>query len=186
MRPIVSAILALSMLLLVAACSSSPAAGGPEAVAQDALAKVEAKDIEGLRGLACAGQEDLIRDQLSLAGMVPGSDLLAGLDLQVVLDAVAVDVADVEIGAAVTDGDVAQVPLSGTMKVTFNADAMRPILEQLLESQGATMTDDQLDALLKTLESYGQDVPVDQSLRLVREAGAWKICQEELTAPAPS
>ena len=42
------------------------------------------------------------------------------------------------------------------------------------------MTDEQLDALLKTLESYGQDVPVDQSLRLVREDGAWKICQDEL------
>jgi hypothetical protein len=184
MRSIVAALLALS--LLVAACSSAPAAGGPEAVVRDALAKVAAKDLDGLRGLACAGQEDLIRDQLSLEGMVPGSDMLAGLDLQAVLDAVAVDVADVEIGAAATDGDVAQVPLTGTMKVTFDADAMRPILTQLLESQGATMTDEQLDALLKTLESYGQDVPVAQTVRLVREDGSWKICQDELTAPAPS
>ena len=181
MRSTVAAILALA--LLVAACSSAPAAGGPEAVVQDALAKVAAKDVEGLRGLACAGQEDLIRDQLSLAGMVPGSDLLAGLDLQGVMDAVAIDVADVKIGTATTDGDVAEVPVTGTVKVTFDAEAMRPILRQLLESQGASMTDEQLDALLKTLESYGQDVPLDQAIRLVREDAAWKICQDAVSVP---
>jgi len=185
MRSLVGALLAL--VILLAACGGgSPAADGPEAVVQDALARVAAKDLDGLRGLACAGQEDLIRDQLSLEEMVPGSDLLGGLDLDALLDAVAVDVAEVDIGIAATVGDVAQVPVSGEMKVTFNAEAMRPILRQLLESQGATMTDEQLDALLKTLESYGQDVPVDQMIRLVREGGTWKICQDSLEVPAGS
>jgi hypothetical protein len=58
---------------------------------------------------------------------------------------------------------------------------MKPILVRVLEQQGTTMTDAQIDALLKTLEAYGQDVPVDQSVRLVRESGAWKICQEQAT-----
>jgi len=48
------------------------------------------------------------------------------------------------------------------------------------------MTDEQLDALLKTLEAYGQDVPVDQTVRLVRESGAWKICQDTIEVPAAS
>ena len=48
------------------------------------------------------------------------------------------------------------------------------------------MTDAQLDALLKTLETYGQDVPVDQTIRLVREGGAWKICQDAIDVPAAS
>ena len=64
------------------------------------------------------------------------------------------------------------------MKVTFDKEAMRPILRQVLEQQGTTMTDEQLDALLETLESYGQDLPLDESVRLVREDGAWKICQD--------
>jgi hypothetical protein len=177
----------LSLALLLAACGgSAPAPGGSEAVVTDALAKAAAKDLDGLRGLACAGQEDLIRDQLSLTGMVPGSDLFAGVDMQAVLDAVNVDVGGVKVGAATTDGDVALVPLSGSMKVTFDAEAMRPVLRKVLESQGSSMTDEQLDALLKTLESYGQDVPVDQTVRLVREGGNWKVCQETLQAPAAS
>ena len=70
--------------------------------------------------------------------------------------------------------------------MTFDAAAMRPILRQVLESQGTTMTDEQLDALLKTLASYGQDIPLDQSVRLVRESGTWKICQEDVTVPSAS
>ena len=76
--------------------------------------------------------------------------------------------------------------MTGTIKVTFDAAAMRPILRQLLDQQGTTMTDEQLDALLKTLESFGQDVPVDQIVRLVREDGDWKICQDTIEVPAAS
>jgi hypothetical protein len=39
------------------------------------------------------------------------------------------------------------------------------------------MTDEQLDALLAGLEAYGQSVPLDTDVRLVREDGAWKVCQ---------
>ena len=48
------------------------------------------------------------------------------------------------------------------------------------------MSDDQLDSLLKTLATYGQDVPIEESIRLVRESGAWKICQESVEVPAAS
>lgn len=179
------AVLALS--LAVAACGAqAPEPGGPEAVVEDAIGRVAAKDVEGLRALACAGQQDLILEQLSLAGLVGGAELIEGLDLQALLDAVAVNVDDVEVGKAVTDADTAQVPVEGSLKVTFDAEAMRPFLRQLLEGRGTSMTDQQLDGLLTTLESYGQDVPLEESVRLVRENGAWKICQDTLEAPAAS
>ncbi len=184
-RRLVGAIAALAVALAVAACAPGAPADGPGAVVTDALAKVAAKDIEGLRPLACAGQEDRIRDQLGLPGGI-GGDLLPGLDTQALLDAVSLGVGDVKAGEAVIDGDVAEVPVTGTLKVTFDAAAMRPILRQVLDQQGTTMTDEQLDALLKTLESFGQDVPVDQTVRLVREGGAWKICQDTLEVPAAS
>ncbi|MDQ1322871.1 MAG: hypothetical protein QG587_205, partial [Chloroflexota bacterium] len=78
----------------------------------DALAKVAAKDIEGLRPLACAGQEDRIRDQLGLPGGV-GGELLPGLDTQALLDAVQLGVGDVKAGEASIEGDVAEVPVTG-------------------------------------------------------------------------
>jgi hypothetical protein len=184
-RRLVVAIAALAVALAVAACAPEAPADGPGAVVTDALAKVAAKDIEGLRPLACAGQEDRIRDQLGLPGGI-GGELLPGLDTQALLDAVSLGVGDVKAGEAVIDGDVAEVPVTGTIKVAFDAAAMRPILRQVLDQQGTTMTDQQLDALLKTLESYGQDVPVDQTVRLVRESGAWRICQDTLEVPAAS
>ncbi len=144
-----------------------------------------AKDLDGLRTLACAGQEDMIRDQLGLPGAV-GAGLLPGLDTQALIDAVRLDVSAVEAGEPAIDGDVAQVPVTGTLKVTFDAVAMKPILRQVLEQQGTTMTDEQLDALLKTLEAYGQDVPIEQSVRLLREDGAWKICQDSVALPSAS
>lgn len=176
----------LALLLAVAACAPAAPADGPGAIVSTALAKVAAKDVDGLRTLACAGQEDLIRDQLGLPAAM-GADLLPGLDTKALLDAVVLDVSKVKLGDAAIDGDVAQVPVSGTLKVTFDSVAMKPILKQLLESQGgSTMTDEQLDALLKTLEAYGQDLPLDQTVRLVRESGAWKICQDTAGAPGAS
>jgi hypothetical protein len=175
----------LSLLLALTACSPAAPADGPGAVVTEALDKVAAKDLDGLRGLACAGQEDLIRDQIGLPAGV-GTDLLPGLDTQALLDAVKIDVSAVTLGEPSIDADVAEVPVGGTMKVTFDKEAMRPLLRSLLEAQGASMTDEQIDALLGTLESYGQDVPVDQTVRLIREGGAWKICQASVEVPAAS
>jgi hypothetical protein len=177
---------AVVFTVAVAACVPTPS-DGPGFVVNEALAKVAAKDVEGLRPLACAGQEDRIRDQLGLPGAVGGSlELLPGLDTQAVVDAVKLDVSGVKLGDAAIDGDIAQVPVTGTLKVTFDQAAMRPILRQVLDQQGTTMTDEQLDALLKTLEAYGQDVPLDQSVRLVREGGTWKTCQDTPGMPAAS
>jgi hypothetical protein len=177
-------IVALLLVAIVGACGPTPA-DGPDAVVQEALAKVAAKDIDGLRSLACAGQEDLIRDQLGLPSAL-GGDLLPGLDVQALVDAVRLDVSGLSTGDPLIDGDVAQVPVSGDLKVTFDAAAMKPILRQVMEQQGTTMTDEQLDALLGTLAAYGQDVPLDTSVRLVRESGDWKICQDTVpAAPSP-
>jgi hypothetical protein len=176
----------IALLLAVAACAPGAPADGPGAVVNEAMAKVAAKDVDGLRTLACAGQEDLIRDQLGFSEVLGAGDLIPGMDVQALLDAVNLDVKGVRLGDPAIDGDVAQVPVTGTLKVTFDAVAMKPILRQVLDSQGTTMTDEQLDALLKTLASYGQDIPLEQSVRLVREAGAWKICQDSVVVPAAS
>jgi hypothetical protein len=63
---------------------------------------------------------------------------------------------------------------------------MRPVLREVIAAQGTTMTDEQLDALLTALEAYGQDVPLDETIRVVRENGAWKVCPDAGEAPAAS
>lgn len=179
--------LLLTLAVALAACGSAAPSDGPAAVVNSALAKVAAKDVDGLRGLACSGQENLIRDQLGIPlGTDPAAELMPGLDTQAVIDAVQLDVSQVKLGDAAIDGDVAEVPVGGTLKVTFDKTAMRPILRKVMDQQGASMTDAQLDALLGTLEAYGQDVPLDQTVRLVLEGGAWKICQDSISGPSAS
>jgi hypothetical protein len=181
--------LVIAVALLLAACSpAAPAADSPGAVVQEALEKLAAKDIEGLRTLACAGQEDRIRDQLGVPDVASGAGagLLPGVDTQALLDAIALDVSDVTFGDPQVDGDVANVPVTGSVKVTFDAVQIRPIMKQLLEERGTPMSDEQLDMLLKSLTAYGQDVPIEQTIRLVRENGAWKVCQETVEVPAAS
>jgi len=176
------AALALALAVVAGACAPVAPADGPAATVSEALALVAEKDLDGLRALACAGQEDAIRDQLGLPDAM-GGELLPGLDTGALLDAVGLDVADVELGDPAIAGDVAQVAVTGTLKVTFDADALRPLLRDVLAQQGTAMTDAQLGALLKTLEAYGQDLPLEESVRLVREDGAWKICQEAIPTP---
>lgn len=173
---------------LVAACGgtsagSGPPAGTPAGVVHTALDRMAAKDTTGLQSLACKGQADLIRDQLGLPGGI-GADLLPGVDIQAVLDAVRLDVSKVTVGDATVTGDVATVPVGGELGVTFDAVAMRPILRKALASQGRTMTDAQLDALVQGLQAFGQSVPLDQTVRLVEEGGAWKVCQDKVNLPS--
>jgi hypothetical protein len=182
--------LAIAGLLVVAtflaACSPAPApaADAPAGVVHTALERLGAKDVAGLRVLACAGQEDLVRQQLGLAGMSGTEQLLPGVDTQALLDAITMDVGAVRVGSPTVSGDVATVPVTGSAKVTFDAAAMRPIVRSVLEQRGTTMSDAQLDSLLASLAAYGQAVPIEQTVRLVRENGAWKICQEHVEAPA--
>jgi hypothetical protein len=169
------------LAVVVAACGgSTPAADSPEGVVAKALELVAAKDLDGLRELACAGQENELTNLLGLP-MAIGAGVLPGLNTDELVDAVEIDVSDVKVGTATIDGEEATVPLSGDLGVTFDADAMRPILRTLLEGQGTSMTDEQLDALLRTLEAYGQAIPLDdQAISLIREGGAWKVCQEAI------
>ena len=177
-------LLSLFLAVLIAACGSNgPAADSPAGVVHTALGKMAAKDVPGLQALACAGQADLIRQELGLTGGL-GADLLPGIDTQAVLDAVKLDVGKVTVSAAKVEGDVATVPVGGDLGVTFDAVAMRPIVGKALAAQGRTMTDAQLDALVQGLQAFGQAVPVDQTVRLVHESGAWKICQDKVNLPS--
>lgn len=186
-RLLVRLVLALAIAAALAACAPAEPADGPVSTVNQAIDLAAKKDLDGLRGLACAGQEDMIKDQLGLSGSLAdvAAGMLPGLDVQKLLGAVSVDVKKLKAGKAAIDGDTAEVPVSGSVKVTFDKATMGPLLKQVLAANGTTMTDDQLNALLDSMEAYGQDFPVDQTVRLVRENGAWRICQDTLASPSP-
>jgi hypothetical protein len=175
---ILSAILVLP--LLIAACSGSPGAASgsdPAAVVKDALAKVAAKDVNGLANLACAGQADEVRQQFDMAGQLASA--VPGANAQDIVNSISIDTSAVTIGSPTVTGDTATVPVTGTMKMTFDKEKLRPIIKQLMESQGGgvQLTDEQIDAFLDQMSGSGQGVPVNETLTLKQEGGAWKICE---------
>lgn len=173
MNPRRVALALAALALAVAACG--PAAESPSGVVRRALDLAAAKDLDGLRALACAGQEAAALERLGL----PAADLealLPGADLDALRAAVTIDVAELEVGDETISGDTATVEVAGDVGVTFDAVAIRPILERFLADQGRTLTDAQLDALIRGLERTGQAIPIRETLALAREDGAWRIC----------
>lgn len=175
-RPDVLVLLLSAAILVVACGTSGPAADSPSGVVTTAVARAAAKDVAGLSALACAGQQQTIGQLIAVPESL-GAGLLPGVDLPSIMAAVRLDASGVKVGDAVIAGDAADVPVSGSVKVTFDKDTMKPILDKVLAARGTPMSSDQLDALLQGLADYGQDVPLGEQIHLVREQGAWKICQ---------
>ncbi len=168
--------------LLIAACGGPAPADAAAAVVKTAVERAGARDLDGLRALACAGREEQLRTLIGLPAQLGGA-LLPGIDTATLVDAVRLDVSGLTVGAAIVTGETAMVPVGGSLKVTFDKEAMRPLLDKVLAAQGTKMSPEQLDALLSGLADYGQDLPLNQQIKVVREQGAWKVCPD---LPSPS
>jgi hypothetical protein len=177
-----AALVPLLLSLLVVACGGAGPADEAAAVVKTAVALAGAKDIAGLQALACAGRAEQLTTLIGLPAQLGGT-LLPGVDTATLIDAVRLDVSGLTVGASVVTGDTALVPVSGSLKVTFDKTVMRPVVEKLMAAQGTKMSPEQLDALLSGLADYGQDLPLDQQIKTVREHGAWKVCPD---LPSPS
>jgi hypothetical protein len=176
---ILSAIVILPLLIAACAGGSSPLGGGsdPAAVVKDALSKVAAKDFDGVANLACAGQADEVRQQFDMAGQLASA--VPGANAQDIVNSISFDTSGVTVGSATVNGDTATVPVSGTMKMNFDKEKLRPIIKQMLQAQGVgdQLTDEQIDTFLDQMTGGGQGVPLNESLTLKQEGGAWKICE---------
>lgn len=164
--------------MLLAACGSGAVADTPSSVARAALDRLSAGDLDGLRALSCAGAEDRIREQLGMPGDLSG-DLLPGIDVNAVLDAITIDATRVTVSEESITGDTATVVVGGDLIVTFDPERMRPLVMRIVEAQGLPLTEEQVDALLATLGRAGRAVPMTQTLGFVRENGAWKLCSAD-------
>ena len=163
--------------LTVAACGgSSPLGGGgdPASVVKDALASVQSKDLTKIGDLACAAKKDEVLKSFDFGSSLAGT----GVDSKAVLDAMTIDTSKVTVGQPTITGDNATVPLSGSMKISIDAEKMKPIVKAQLAAQGLPADDAAVEAMMGVVSGFtGQDIPMDQAMTLVKEGGAWKICE---------
>ena len=173
----------LSVLAIVmfaaAACGSSgggASGGDPAGVVKDALSTVQAKDMTKLQDLACAAKKDEVAKQFDFSSALASA--APGVDSKQILDALTIDTSKVTIGSATITGDNATVPVSGTMSMKVDTEKLKPIIKTILEGQGLPADDATINQAMGMFAAFGsQDVPMDETLKLVKENGAWKICE---------
>ena len=109
----------LAVVVALAACTPAAPSDGPGATVAEAIRLAGAKDIDGLRGLACAGQEDAVREILGCPTPSGASSPCRTWTRWWMPSA---STSRRRGGRAVVEGDVAHVPVTGSVKVTFDAD----------------------------------------------------------------
>ena len=164
--------------LAVAACGgSSPLGGGggdPASVVKEALAVVQSKDLAKIGDLACAAKKDEVLKSFDFGSSLAGT----GVDSQQVLDAMSIDTSKVVVGQPTITGDNATVPITGSMKMSIDANKMKPIVKAQLEAASLPADDAAIEAMMGVVGGFaGQDIPMDETMTLVKEGGAWKICE---------
>ena len=169
--------LALVSLAVMACSGGSPLGGGggdPASVVKDALATVQSKDLAKIGDLACAAKKDEVVQSLDFSKSLAGS----GIDSQQVLDAMSIDTSKVTVGSPTITGDTATVPLSGSMTMSIDPAKLKPIIKAQLEAAGLPADDAAIESMMGIAGAMsGQPIPMDQSMTLVKENGAWKICE---------
>jgi hypothetical protein len=60
--------------------------------------------------------------------------------------------------------------------MVVDEEAFKDVIREVAEQQGTPIDDAQLDALMGMIGSFAQDIPMNETVDLVRENGAWKIC----------
>lgn len=165
-------------LVLAATIPGVPAAAqdSPEDVVNELLDAIAAKEFDRVGDLACADERASVVAQFDVAASF--SDI-PGLDGEAFLEAFEFDVADRSVTLLSEEGDEASVDVSATLTMAMDAEAARPFIVTILESSGVEVTDEMVEQGLATFMSGTEEgQQLDATVRVVREDGAWLICDD--------
>lgn len=165
--------LVLPLLLGAAACGGAPA-NTPSDVIYETFRLIDEGDLDGVLALTCDAERDTLRRQFDfsdLAGLLPGDPNLAPI-----FEALNLDTSDLDVAVVDEARDMATVHLGGSLTYSFEAEQLRDILRAAVEGQGREIDEEQLTTLITALGNSSQILPLDQTIMMSRESGAWRIC----------
>ena len=164
------------MGILLTACGGSSGSGADPVSAVKALMQaVQDKKFDQLSSLVCAAQKDALTKTFDPSASLAGT----GIDAKAMLDAMTISMSGVEYTQKSVTGDNAVVSLKGTMNIKIDRAKFTPILKQLLQAQGQTVTDDMVNQMMDVAASSlekGQDLST-QDMVVVKENGKWVVCK---------
>jgi hypothetical protein len=168
--------------ILFAGCGVDPVqvpGARPADAVRGAVERIVAHDLPGGTRFTCVGQRDprdfpfIISGIFSPVGSVPTPSLPETLAL------ISIDTRDLRLEDAA--GDLsgvteAEVQLSGSLWLTLDPEQTERAVRAAVLLQNDPLDEALLAQTLAAIRSGPIELPVDQVVRVVREAGEWRVC----------
>ncbi len=164
--------------VVIAGCSVLPTDKPSDAV-RGAVAATVAHDLGAAASHVCPER----RGQGPLPFRIDGiTGAVDGLPFEQAFPMITFDASGLTFGDEEVDGDVAQVSLSGTLVEIIDPARYEAAYRAGVAARGEAIDQDLLDQVLGLINSGRYELPVDQTYRVVRQAGTWQVCE---LAPTP-
>lgn len=168
-----------AVALAAAACSGGP--GGttnePVGTVNAAIAAAETGGFTALTEFMCQANKDDVTSAFGGGGDL-GDLGAAGIDPDQLFNAVKFDFQDHTVTEVSRSDSEATVHLKGKMAMTFDPEAMRTIVKQVLEAQGVEASDQMVDIAMSAMEDQlSQTQDIDTDMRVIQEDGKWVMCE---------
>lgn len=165
--------------VLVACGGGSAGNQAPVDVVKSAWQAIEKMDIDAAQQYVCQAQREEFAQEFDLSGgfgeLVGAGD--ADVDTEAILDAMQINMEDMEYEEISQEGDEAVVNVQGTMKIDFDTDKLKAVMKDAMAASGESVSDEELDMALGMMEGMlGAGVPLDEEMTLIKEDGKWVIC----------
>ena len=166
-------------MVAIAGCSDLPATNRPSDAVRGAVAATVAHDLAAAASHVCPEG----RGHGSLPFIIGGiTGAVDGLPFEEGFAMITFDAAGLTIGDEEIDGDVAQVLLSGTLVEIIDPARYEAAYRAGVAARGEAIDQDLLDQVLGLINGGRYELPVDQTVRVVRKGGTWQVCE---LAPTP-
>lgn len=156
-------------------CSVLPEPSPVDAVRR-ALDRVVAHDLVAASVEVCAERRDPADFPFLISGVFAPVQALPGFDIPRTLAVIDLDASRLEVAEVARDGDAAEVRVSGILVQRFDPAQVEALFRAYAAESGQPLEQPLLDETLALVGRGDVSLPVDESVRVIREGGAWKVC----------
>jgi hypothetical protein len=164
------------LAVAIAACSLSQE---PADAVRGAVAGTVAHDLGAAASYVCPERRGDGQLPFIIGGITGAVD---GLSFEEGFALITFDASGLSVMEEQRDGDVALVSLSGTLVEIIDPARYEAAYRAGIEARGEPVDQPLLDQVLNLIGGGRYELPVDQTVRVVRQNGTWQACE---LAPTP-
>jgi hypothetical protein len=174
-----NALARLALLALVSGCGGMLPNERPSDAVRGALDRIAAHDLAGGSVFTCRAQRDPNDFPFTVPGIFFPLAQVPTPPIPQTLALITIDARDLRIeeppNVAPDDLEV-EVQLSGSLWLTLDPEEVESAVRAAVRLQNDPLDEALLEATLAGIRGGPVELPVDQTVRVVREDGGWRVC----------